>query len=123
MSKTNLSELFQNDDWKKELTDVIRVVVKEEVEKASANFTHVCRLDITDQEAQELPHFYRMIGDIGDGETAKGLKLMRENHEWMASQRKLGQKISSAFITVIIASAVSAIGYAIWAGIRSLLTK
>ena len=120
---SKLAELFQDDDCIKELTEIIRTVVKEEVKSATDNLQHTCRLDITDEEAHELPHFYRMIGDIGDGETAKGLKLMRENHEWMAGQRKLGQKISSAFITVLIASAVSAIGYAIWAGIKSLVAK
>ena len=110
-------EFFQSElgeDWKQELTEIIRTVVKNELD----NYSHKCRLDITEKEGKELGFFFRMMKNLGRGQLDHGLKIMQDNHEWLASQRKLGSKVSSFVLFLFISSVVSGALYYLWKALK-----
>ena len=102
-----------------EVREILRQVVREEL----ANLEHPCRFNVTKEEAHELGHFTGMLKDLGDGRFAGGIEAMRENHKWMLAQRRRGQKLSTAFLIIVMTSAAGGLFAALWLGIKALLTK
>ena len=106
------------EDWKRELKQLIKDVVREELEHVK----HKCRFDITDKDVKEFGHYIGMVTDMGNGRLGGGIEVMRDNHKWMKKQRERGDKLSTAFIVVITSSVVAGTLGAIWLGFKHMIT-
>lgn len=73
------------------------------------------------REAEQLAHCVGMIADLGDGELARGIEMIRDNHKWIYAQRKRTEKISLAFLTTCVSVGVAVVAYSIWEGIKAFL--
>ena len=72
-----------------------------------------------DLELQDYSHMDGMLRDLGDGDIAKGIELIRENQKWLTKQRQRGDRISSAILYFTIAGLVTGALYAFWEGIKA----
>lgn len=105
---------MQQQNWREELQLIIRKVVQDELK----NYSHECRFAVTDKEAKELGHCIGMISDLGDGRIGGGVELIRDNHKWLKSQRDRGEKISTAFLFILISTTVGGMLTALWLGVK-----
>ena len=106
-------------EWRNELTNLVQLVVREEM----GSIVHGCRFNITDDEALEVTHAMRSIKSMGKGDLAEGIQVSIDNHRWMKAQRERSEKISSAFVFVLITSIASGLCLAIWHGFKTLVGK
>jgi hypothetical protein len=86
-------------------------------------YTHTCQFNVTDKEAKEMGFFFRMVSDLGEGHLDNGLELMKENHKWIASQRRIGRKISTWIMYTIVCGMITGVLYMIWEGIKKTIGK
>lgn len=110
--------LFQNDDGtlitKAQLEDIISSSVAKANEKK-------CRFPISDENANEAPHLFGMLKDIGGGDVSKGVEESRKNHIYVAKIRAKSDKFSTAVFMILIATITGGFLKACWMGIKSLV--
>lgn len=118
-----MNKLFQASDdkpivlTKKDLVDVVRMVVREELK----NYKHSCRFNLTEKEAEQVGHYMNMMTDLGDGELTTGIRIIQKNHEWLKETREKSSKVFSVFMITITGALASAFIYTIWEGIKRKL--
>jgi len=89
----NRQESIPEPNWRLELKDLIREVVSEEL----SNYSHKCRFDMTDSEAQELGYWLKKLHDRSE---------------------KASTAVFLALITTLVAGTLGAL----WYGIKTLIT-
>jgi len=109
---------FQNPDGtqitKLQLEEIISSAVVKVIEKK-------CRFPISDEQANEAPHLFGMLKDIGGGDVSKGVEESRKNHVYVAKIRAKSDKFSTAVFMIIIATVTGGFLKACWMGIKSLV--
>lgn len=98
-------------------------VIKEIVQEELKNIGHKCRFGISDKEIKDAEIAIRTIASLGNGNVGKGIELMRDNHKWLYKQRQLSDKVSTAFVLIIVSTLLTGVITAMYAGIRSILGK
>ena len=91
------------------------------VHQALIKYTHECQLG--DQNLEQAKHFLGMAKDLGQGDTSQGIEAMRDNHKWLKTQRQRSDKISFAFMSIIVTILVSSTLLAVWEGLKTLIRK
>lgn len=115
-SNTFLQEFVGGDVWKKEIVNIIRDVVREEL----ANYTHTCKFDVDDEKLKDIEHTLGIVSNLGQGNVGEGLEVIRDNHKWLKKQRERSDKLSTAFFIVLFGSIVSGVMAAIWVGFKHM---
>jgi hypothetical protein len=111
--------LFQQDGETVALsmTD-FRKIIRDTVNDA---LEHQCRIPLEPAEVREVPHIIGMVKDIGDGKLDIGVERIRQNHHWFCKTRKLGEKVGTGLILLILGAVVTGVGSALWVGIKHLI--
>jgi len=100
--------------------DEIKEAVKEAVKEATA--THPCRFQIiSDTDAIELQHGVKACSDLGEGNIARGVKIMQANHEWIYLARRKADKAFSVIFVILLTALVSGVVGALWLGVKSMI--
>ncbi len=98
------------------VAEAIRVTLPDAL--AAALRQHQCRLDISDDAAEEVSHVMGMLKDVGSGDYARGIESVRENHKWLRNLREKSNKLTMAAILMILAALVTGSVAALWQGIK-----
>lgn len=120
-SEKYFQELFDmsvDQDTLERLKSVIRAVVREEVERIKPS----CCLNFNEQDRKDIDHAINVMKHVGGGHLNAGLEVVRSNHVWLKKQRETADKVSSAFLLVLIGTTTTGLLYALWQGIRHFVT-
>lgn len=114
--------LFQNNGkavilTRDELVDIINTAV----DSAMKNYQHPCRFGMDAEDAKQIDQYFKEIKEVGDGELAKGLKVVMHNHMWLKETREKSNKIVNSFVITVTGAIALALVYTIWEGFKHKL--
>jgi hypothetical protein len=108
--------LFQRDDETIAISmDEFKALIHEAVEEV---LDHKCRLPLTTEQIEEIPHMLGMVKDVGNDSLSKGVEEMRKNHQWFTKTRCMGEKIGTGLILLVLGGLVTGAGTVAVLGIK-----
>lgn len=117
MSTEDFKELFQDTEWKKELTAIIDA----SVEKQLKNHPLQCRFTgISDNDARVIGQYVGILSERSEHNLAVFFDSVFENHKWLEKQRKRGSKITLAVLLFAVIAATSGALDVFTAGFKTL---
>ena len=134
MSPENLQEQFErlSLDLKQDMRDTLKMAIEAavrgvtEVERDrtdraihDAVMAHRCDCPLAACDHPHVRHLVGMISDLGDGDKAKGIRTIRENHVWCGKLRGRSEKIGMYATLVVVGLVVSGAIGAFWVGLRA----
>lgn len=100
--------------------DLIKII-NSAVDDAFQKYKHECRFNISQEDAEQIENYFNAVKEVGDGELAKGLKIIAHNHEWLIDTREKSNKIINSFVLTVTGAVALALVYTIWEGIKHKL--
>ena len=98
----------------------LRELIREEL----AKHDHKCRFAETQpKDLEALKQYTHTVGSIGGGDISDGLDVMRDNHNWLKSQRERSGKLATAFMVCLVSTSTAGIITFIFAAVKKYLTK
>lgn len=94
------------------LREDMRQVVREEMAAQAC----ACKLEI--EERREMGHLIGMVRDVGDGDIAKGVEVLRDQVKTTRRILALSSRISTIIIGALATSLVAAALAALWVGVK-----
>lgn len=73
---------MSEEELRKAIADAVVVGIEKYFDKH-----HVCRIPISDEVAEKIPHVLGMIADLDKGNFDQGVEKMRQNHLWVDKRR------------------------------------
>ena len=80
-----------------------------------------CDCPLAQSDHQHVRHLVGMISDLGDGDKARGIRMMRDNHVWCGRLRSRSEKIGIYATLVVVGLIMTGAVGAFWLGVRSHL--
>lgn len=91
---------------KEDLPGIIRDAVKQALDE----YQHKCRLQISDEDMDQVKFVFHAIREIGHGRVAEGVTEVRENHLFLSKYRKWTGNIGTVVVTAIILGVLGVVG-------------
>lgn len=89
---------------KRELAEMIKISVGEALASAP------CQCGLTPDSAREMSHLCGMYCDLGNGNMAKGVEVVRQNHKswvrWQSRCDQIGGWVVRSIVLAIVAAVV-----------------
>jgi len=98
--------------------DELALVVKDAVVGAFRDYQHECLFgfDFSPSDVKQVENMMFAIKELGDGDMAKGVQVVRGNHEFISRYKDYTGRAGTAMFTVIIIGVLGIVGSAIVAG-------
>ena len=85
-------------------------IIKDAVREALDEYSHKCKLDVSDADLEQAKFLFAALKEIGHGELDIGITEARENHRFLSRYRSWTGNVGTAVITFIVLGVVGVVG-------------
>lgn len=97
--------------------DELETIVQRAVANGIKDYRCECIFDLSEDEIGQTKNMLFAVKEIGDGDLATGIEVMRDNNKFVAKYRREAESLGLKVVTRVVMVVLSVLGLAVVAGV------